>query len=285
MKDVTLTPPMRQLIELLESRTGQTLSESRVWRLETSLKPVLKSAGLKDSEELMDRIVSDPDGPLAVQTVDALVNNETSFFRDAHIFNMIGKDLLPQMMERLVADDRGKTLRIWCAGCSTGQEAYSLALLFRNLVDEKSGFRLQIVATDVSRSAIGRARSGLYPQMDVQRGLPINDLLRWFEPAGDDWQVHQSLRDMIEFRVDNLLDSRAMNGDYDMVFCRNVLLYFSPERKAQIFSRLARQCRVGGYLLLGAGETVIGQTHDFTASRTFRGVYEHVDASDFGANI
>ena len=285
MRGVALTAPMRQLIELLESRTGQVLSENRVWRLETSLKPVLKSAGLKDSEALMDRITSDPDGPLAVQVIDALVNNETSFFRDAHIFNMLGKDLLPQMMERMVAEGRGKTLRIWCAGCSTGQEAYSLALRFRNLVDEKSGFRLQIVATDVSRSAIARAKLGLYPQMDVQRGLPINDLLRWFEPAGDDWQIHQSLRDMIEFRVDNLLDNRAVSGEYDMIFCRNVLLYFSPERKTQIFSRLASQCRVGGYLLLGAGETVIGQSHDFVASRTFRGVYEHVDAHDFGANI
>tara|TARA_R110000782_G_scaffold268047_1_gene364011 strand:- start:17560 stop:18417 length:858 start_codon:yes stop_codon:yes gene_type:complete len=284
MNVVNLTPAMRRLAELLESRTGQNLSENRIWRLETSLKPVLKSHGMHSLDELVEAITRDPAGALAQESVNALLNNETSFFRDAHQFQMIGRTMLPQLMERIEAEGGDRMLRIWCAGCSTGQEAYSLAMLIRREIETHSGWRFRILATDISTSCIERANSGLFAQADVQRGLPINDLLRWFEPVGDRWQIHSALRAMIEFRVDNLFECRAPRGEYDIVLCRNVLLYFSGERKRLLFKKLAAHCKANGHLLLGAGEAVIGHTSEFVASQRFRGTYERVDPSVRGAH-
>ncbi len=285
MQDVHLTASMRILAGLLESRTGQVLSENRLWRLETSLRPVLRANGLPSLDALVAAIQADPGGALARAAVNALLNNETSFFRDGHIFDMLAHDLLPALMRAIGEARRERTLRIWCAGCSTGQEAYSLAMLFRNHQDQWPDWRLRIVATDISTLAVERARSGLFSQIDVQRGLAINDLLRWFEPVGEQWRIHASLREMIDFRVDNLFEDKAPAGFCDIIFCRNVLLYFSPGRKAELFRILARHCEAGSYLLLGAGEAVIGQSTDFVASRRFRGTYERIEPKLFDAAI
>ncbi len=285
MKECTLTPPMRILASVLEGRTGQTLSDNRLWRLETSLKPTLRAHGLATLDELAARIGPEPRGELATQVVNALLNNETSFFRDAHIFQLLARDVLPEFIRQAEARGRSRVLRLWCAGCSTGQEAYSLAMMFHNHAQAWPDWRMKILATDVSSTAIERARSGLIPQMEVQRGLAINDLLKWMEPEGDLWRVHPAIQEMIDFRVDNLFGPKAPAGEYDLVLCRNVLLYFSPERKKQLLATLASHSAVGGFLLLGAGETVIGHSVDFTASQRHRGVYERIDPSVLGANI
>lgn len=285
MMEAQLTPAMRRISDLLESRTGQSLSESRVWRLETSLKPVLKSHGLKNLDALVDAIAAEPDGLLAMKSIDALLNHETSFFRDAHLFQMLGRTLLPSLMEKIEERGAAKSIRIWCAGCSTGQEAYSLAMLIKTEIQPPSDWRFSILATDISSEVVARARSGRFAQVDVQRGLPINNLLRWFEPVGEEWQIHRELRDMIDFRVDNLLEERKASSGYDLILCRNVLLYFSPERKKKIFDILAGHARVGAHLVLGAGETVIGHSSDFVASPDYRSVYVRTDTSVFGANI
>jgi len=277
MIEAQLTPAMRQIADLLECHTGQALSESRVWRLETSLKPVLKSHGLSGLDALVDAIAAEPDGQLAMKSVNALLNHETSFFRDAHLFQMLGRALLPSVMRKIEERGDSKAVRIWCAGCSTGQEVYSLAMIIKNEIQPSGDWRFSILATDVSSEAIARARSGFYAQMDVQRGLPINNLLRWFEPSDDGWIIHPDLRDMVDFRVDNLLEGRALGSGYDLILCRNVLLYFSPERKKQIFGILANHARVGGHLMLGAGETVIGHSSNFVASPEYRGTYVRVD--------
>jgi chemotaxis protein methyltransferase CheR len=277
MKQEPLAPSMRRLATLLEIATGQTLSESRLWRLETALQPLLRDHGLPSLGDLVDRISQEPEGVVGRAVVNALLNNETSFFRDAHVFRMLGRQLFPDMLRQIEARDGKRPLRLWCAGCSTGQEAYSLAMTFCNVVEGIGPGQVKILATDVSTAAIERAKSGMFGQIDVQRGLPINDLLRWFEPKGDEWQVDRSLRDIIDFRVDNLFDDMAVRGEFDIVLCRNVLIYFSAERKRALHHLLARHCRVGGYLLLGAGETVIGQTGDFSASQRYRGVYQRID--------
>ncbi|MGE4430571.1 MAG: protein-glutamate O-methyltransferase CheR [Sphingobium sp.] len=274
MMESPLGPGMRALAGLLESRTGQTLSEGRRWRLETSLRPVLKAHKLANLDGLAAAIMADQNGPLAQAAVDALLNNETCFFRDAHMFRMVANDLFPALMTAERRGKEAKTLHLWCAGCSTGQEVYSLAMLFQNHQDRWPGWRLRILATDISTEAIGRARSGLFLQSEVQRGLPINDLLRWFEPDGEQWRIHQTLRDMIDFRVENLFDDISPRGPYGIAFCRNVLLYFSTERKDRLLHILSRHLVGGGHLLLGAGETVIGQRSEFVASHRFRGAYE-----------
>ncbi len=259
----------RILSGLLESRTGQTLSENRAWRMETALKPVLRAHGLADIDELAARIVTIRDRRLDEDVVNALLNNESSFFRDFQIFDMLCKDILPHIH----AQRRDRTLRIWSAGSSTGQEAYSLAIQLRKDKVRWQGWRIEILATDISSSAIEQARSGVFSQIDVQRGLAIGDLLQWFEPVGDDWRANEELRRMIDFRTDNLFEPRAPSGAYDLILCRNVLLYFSPERRKAVFDLLAKHSHDQSILLLGAGETVIGQSDDFVAHREFRGSY------------
>lgn len=267
----TFTGAMRVLAGLLESRTGQILSESRKWRIETALKPILRDNGFATLDELVARLLgSGGDRTLVDSVINALLNNESSFFRDLQTFDMLYKDLLPH----LSATRKDKRLRIWSAGCSTGQEAYSLAMQIAKDSARWQGWRVSILATDVSTSAISRAQSGLFSQIDVQRGLAINDLLRWFDPVGDDWRVNDELRRMVDFRVDNLFDAHVPDGNYDLILCRNVLLYFANDARRKVFDVLASHSAQGGYLLLGAGETVIGQTQDFIASRDFRGSYE-----------
>ncbi|TNE41041.1 MAG: protein-glutamate O-methyltransferase CheR [Sphingomonadales bacterium] len=285
MPELRLTPSMRILAGLLEIRTGQTLSENRFWRIETLLRPIVRSNRLRGLDDLVAAIQADPAGPLARAVVDALLNNETSFFRDEYLFRMVSHDLIPALMEEVRASGREKHLRLWCAGCSTGQEAYSLAMLFRDHQARWPGWKMQIVATDISNEAVERAREGLFSQIDVQRGLPIGSLLRWFQPEGDQWRIDGALREMIDFRVGNLFEDGGPLGRFDMIFCRNVLLYFSPGRKRELFHVLSRHCGEGGYLLLGAGETVIGHSNDFVASRRFRGAYERARPVSLGAGV
>ncbi len=278
MKQVILTPSMRFLADLLRERTGQILSESRMWRIEAALGPVLRAHGLGSLDALVYAIESDARGRLAVEAIDALLNNETSFFRDAHIFTLLAEDIFPAAMERAVALGRKKkALRIWCAGCSSGQEALSLAMLFRNDQAKWPDWKLDILATDVSHAAIDKARSGVITQMEAQRGLSISDMVRWMEPEGDGWRISPALHGMIDFRVDNLCDPKAPKGDFDIILCRNVLLYFDTERKQELFSLLAQHSAAGSWLLLGAGETTIGLTTRFVASQTYRGVYERME--------
>jgi chemotaxis protein methyltransferase CheR len=259
----------RILTGLLEARTGQVLSESRAWRMETVLRPVIRAHGLADIDDLAARVVGKRDGALEADVINALLNNESSFFRDLQIFDMIQRQILPHMH----ASRKDRRLRIWCAGCSTGQEAYSMAIQLRNAPERWAGWRIEILATDISTAAVEQARSGVFSQMDVQRGLPVGDLLKWFEPVGDDWRAAPELRRMIDFRPDNLFDPHAPIGQYDLLLCRNVLLYFPPERRQAVLRMLARHSHAESVLLLGAGETVIGQSEDFVIHRDFRGGY------------
>lgn len=268
----------RILCGLLEARTGQILSESRAWRMETALKPVLRAHGLADMDALAARLVGQKDAALEAQVVNALLNNESSFFRDLQIFDMINRQILPFIQE----ERRDRTLRIWSAGCSTGQEVYSLAIQISNDIARWRGWRIEILATDISTAAIDQARSGMFSQMDVQRGLAVGDLIKWFEPAGDDWCANAALRKMIDFRTDNLFDAQAPVGEYDLLLCRNVLLYFTPERRQEVLGLLARHSHDRSVLLLGAGETVIGSSEDFVPHQEFRGGYGRRTAADTG---
>ena len=259
----------RILSGLLEARTGQTLTESRAWRMETALRPILRTYGLQDIDDLAARLLRKRDPRLDEDVVNALLNNESSFFRDLQIFDMIHRQILPHIRE----ERQDRVLRIWSAGCSTGQEAYSLAIRLRNDAARWQGWRIEILATDISTTAIDQARSGIFSQMDVQRGLAVGDLIKWFEPHGEEWRANPELRRMIDFRHDNLFDARVPMGDYDLLLCRNVLLYFTPERRQTVLRLLANHSHAGSVLLLGAGETVIGQGDDFAPHPEFRGGY------------
>lgn len=260
----------RILAGLLEARTGQQLTMNRRWRIETALSALLRERGISTLDELITILVMGKEPGLSNRVVEALLNNETYFFRDRTPFDLISRHALPALARKRRSQ---RTLRIWSAGCSTGQEVYSLAMLFAENAPQWLGWTIDIVGTDVSSSAIDRARSGLYGQFEVQRGLGINQTIRWFEECPDGWRAVEELRKSVRFQVHNLLEAPPHPGDFDIVLCRNVLLYFTPEKRRLAFDRLASALAGDGWLMLGAGETVIGQTERFGADVDARGLY------------
>jgi chemotaxis protein methyltransferase CheR len=266
----------RILAGLLEARTGQQLTMSRRWRIETALAALLRERGIPTLDELITILVMGREPSLATQVVEALLNNETYFFRDRSPFDLLGKATLPKLVERR----QTKRLRIWSAGCSTGQEAYSLAMLFAEDPLRWAGWTIDILGTDVSEGAVRRARDGVYSQFEVQRGLGINQMIRWFEETDDGWRAVEPLRRMVRFQVQNLLEPAPHPGQFDIVLCRNVLLYLNAERRGLVFDRIASAMEPDGWLMLGAGETVIGQTRRFEADPEARGLYRPVGAVD-----
>jgi chemotaxis protein methyltransferase CheR len=260
----------RILAGLLEARTGQQLTMSRRWRIETALSSLLRERGVTSLDELITILVMGKEPNLSQQVVEALLNNETYFFRDRSPFDLIAHHALPALAER--RNDQ-RRLRIWSAGCSTGQEVYSLAMLFAEAPQQWAGWTIDILGTDVSTACVERARSGTYTQFEVQRGLGINQMIKWFEECADGWRAVEALRRPLRFQVHNLLEVPPHPGAFDIVLCRNVMLYLSADKKALAFERLASAMAPDGWLMLGAGETVIGQTTKLGADLNARGLY------------
>jgi chemotaxis protein methyltransferase CheR len=257
------------LTALLEARTGQQLSAYRSWRLDTALKPLLRDRGLDTLDQLVLQLLDGTEPMLGDRIVDALLNQETSFFRDTGVL-----DHVVQAIDALSGHRRA---RIWSAGCATGQEPLSLAMLFAEREEKTNVAPPEIVATDVSDAALTRARGGRFTQFEIQRGLPVRRMMRWFDGGVDgDWVAKSELIRTVTWRRHNLAADPPPAGGFDLVLCRNVLLYFSADHKAQVFDKLHRALRPGGLLVMGAGETVIGQTRLFVPSTRLRGFYEAV---------
>lgn len=263
----------RILAGLLEARTGQQLTMSRRWRIETALSSLLRERGIATLDELITILVMGKEPGLSQQVVEALLNNETYFFRDRAPFDVLSRHALPELAQRR---QKTKRLRIWSAGCSTGQEVYSLAMLFAEAPEQWHGWTIDILGTDVSTHCIDRARAGIYSQFEVQRGLGINQMIRWFEECADGWRGIEDLRRPVRFQIHNLLEPPPHPGGFDIVLCRNVLLYLSPDKKTLAFERLASAMAEDGWLMLGAGETVIGQTSKLGTDINARGLYRLV---------
>jgi chemotaxis protein methyltransferase CheR len=264
----------RILAGLLEARTGQQLTMSRRWRIETALQPLMRELGIGSLDGLVAALVARSDERLAEAVVEALLNNETFFFRDRQAFDLL---LGPGLARIEALRRRERRLAIWCAGCSTGQEAYSIAMHFAEHKARWSGWTIDIVGTDVSRSAVEQARSGVYSQFEVQRGLPVVQMMRWFdELPGAAWRIAPDLKRAVRFEVGSLVGPAAPAERFDIILCRNVLLYFSPEMRRSAFARLASAAAEDGALMLGAGETVIGQTDSFVSDPRCRGLYLRV---------
>lgn len=260
----------RILAGLLEARTGQQLTMSRRWRIETALSSLLRERGIATLDELITILVMGKEPSLSQQVVEALLNNETYFFRDRGPFDVLQRHALPELAKRR---ESSKRLRIWSAGCSTGQEVYSLAMLFAEAPEQWRGWTIDILGTDVSNSCVDRARGGVFSQFEIQRGLGINQMIKWFEEVADGWRAVEPLRKPVRFQVHNILEPAPHPGDFDVVLCRNVLLYLSPEKKALAFERIAGAMAQDGWLMLGAGETVIGNTNKLGADANVRGLY------------
>lgn len=271
-------PPavIQGIVSIFEAHTGQQLSESRMWRVETALGDVMRKHGLGCLAELLHALQREGDGPVTAATIHGLMNHESSFFRDLNIFRMLEQQILPEL-NRTLPDKR---LRIWSAGCSTGQEAYSLAIILKRQEAMWKNWRISILGTDISPFAIEKAQAGVYQQMDVQRGLAITDLLRWFDPTDEAWQIRREIRSMVTFRTDNVLKPEAASGVFDLILCRNVMLYFAPELRARALGAMSKHARSDTILILGAGETTIGTTSHFSPCPTYRGAYRLAGATD-----
>ena len=261
---------IRILAGLLEARTGQQLTMSRRWRIETALSSLLRERSIATLDELITILVMGKEPSLSQRVVDALLNNETYFFRDRSPFDLLNRTALPALAERR---RDSKKLRIWSAGCSTGQELYSLAMLFAEDAVRWHGWSIDLMGSDVSETAVARARAGLYTQFEAQRGLGVTQMIRWFTESDDGWRVAEALRRNVRFQVHNILEMPPHPGQFDIVLCRNVLLYLSGDKKRAAFDRLASALAPDGCLMLGAGETVIGQTEKLVADREWRGLY------------
>ncbi len=261
--------------KLLKQRSGLTLSAEKQYLVESRLMPLAQRTGLTDLAALTRKLRSG-DEALTVDVVEAMTTNETFFFRDKLPFEHFKTFIMPSL---LATRARHKRIRIWCAAASTGQEPYSFAMMLKEMGRQVEDFRIEIVATDISQDVLEKAKSGIYSQFEVQRGLPIQMLLKYFKQDGEMWQIAPEIRAMVQFRPLNLLADFGRNGIFDLVVCRNVLIYFDQETKTEVIDRLARVIAPDGYLILGAAETTIGLSQGFKAIPERRGLYVPVDPS------
>ncbi|HZG44800.1 MAG TPA: protein-glutamate O-methyltransferase CheR [Allosphingosinicella sp.] len=261
----------RILASLLESRTGQQLASGRRWRMDAALAPLLRDGGFESVDQLVSRLASGLAPALTDQVIEALLNNETYFYRDRLPFDLLMGGPLKRLEAARAAE---KKLSIWSVGCSTGQELYSIAMSLAEQELRWRGWTIELVGTDVSRVAIHRAREGRYSQFEVQRGLAVTQMLRWFTDQGNgQWQVSDRLREMVRFEVRTISERPPRPGKFDIILCRNLLLYFAGSMRRLAFTRLADSIAPDGSLMLGAGETVIGQTDQFVSDPNCRGLY------------
>jgi chemotaxis protein methyltransferase CheR len=250
---------------VLERECGIALDDDKSYLVESRLAPLMEARQIKDLASLMQRF--DQEVGLVDAVVQAMTTNETLFFRDRTPFDNFRDILLPRMM---AARQQTRRIRIWCAAASTGQEPYSLAMILDEQARALTGWQVEIVATDISQRVITAAREGLYNQFEVQRGLPITMLLRYFNREGELWRINEHLRSRITFKTQNLMSDFRGLGLFDIIFCRNVLIYFDVRNKVRVLSRLALALQPDGVLCLGAAETVAGLSDDFQADSKHR---------------
>jgi chemotaxis protein methyltransferase CheR len=258
------------LRKLLRERSGLVLSAEKQYLAESRLVPVARRHNIATLGDLVGKLKTAEQSPLATDVIEAMTTNETFFFRDRLPFDHFRDTVLPAL---ITARAREKRIRIWCTAASTGQEPYSLAMILREFGARLAGLRVDIVATDISAEVLARAKSGIYSQFEVQRGLPIQLLVKFFAQVGESWQIAPEIRAMVQFRPLNLLKDFSTLGTFDMIFCRNVLIYFDQETKIGVLNRMARQLPADGYLALGAAETVVGLTDAFKPLADRRGLY------------
>jgi len=259
------------LANLLLKKSGHVLSPEKGYLLDSRLGPIARKEGLASVEELVQSMRTGNDERLTWAVTEAMTTNETFFFRDRTPFDLFKSEVIPHLAENRRP---GSKARIWCAAASAGQEPYSLSMILREERSALRGIQMDILASDISDKVIEKAKAGLYSQFEVQRGLPVQLLVKYFQKQGDLWQVDPSLRQNISFKTFNLLNSFHALGTFDVVFCRNVLIYFNQQTKTDILNRIASRLAPDGFLFLGAAETVLGLTDAFEPVAGKRGLYK-----------
>jgi chemotaxis protein methyltransferase CheR len=256
------------LRKLLKERSGLDLSAEKQYLVEGRLVPLARKAGVPGIPELVLKMKGGAEA-LTAEVVEAMTTNETFFFRDKVPFDHLKESVLPALIKARAAR---RSLRFWCAASSTGQEPYSIAMVLKETA-ALSGWRTEIIATDLSQAVLEKSKAGLFSQFEVQRGLPIQLLVKYFKQNGEFWQINPDIRAMVQHKQLNLLHDFSHLGTFDVIFCRNVLIYFDQPTKAAIFERMSRIIEPDGVLLLGAAESVVGITDAFKPYPDRRGLY------------
>jgi chemotaxis protein methyltransferase CheR len=270
------------IAQLLKERSGLALNKEKAYLLESRLNPVARKWNFSGFDELAQAIRNRGEEALLVDVTEAMTTNESFFFRDQKPFDQFNEMVLPHLLEARAAK---RSFRIWSAACSSGQEPYTLAMLLKEHADKLAGWRVEIVATDLSNEILDKAKEGLYSQFEVQRGLPIAHLVKYFVQVGGRWQIEDSLRKMIKFQPFNLLDDLSSLGGFDVVFCRNVLIYFDTPAKTKVLNGVADLLPADGFLYLGGAETVLGSTDRFEIMQGQRGIYRVASAGAAKAKV
>ena len=256
------------LSDLVRKRSGLVLSSDKTYLLESRLTPIARKAELGGIPELVKALRADTNGTLATDVTEAMTTNESFFFREKTPFDLFSNTVLPHML----ANRPQRKVRVWSAAASTGQEIYSLAMLIDDCAAAR-GWTFDLLGTDLSREVLERARQGMYTQFEVQRGLPIQLLMKYFKQVGESWQIDSKIRNMATFKEYNLLEPLTALGKFDIIFCRNVLIYFDQPTKKMVLERMADMLPEDGCVLLGAAETVVGITDAFKPVPGARGLY------------
>lgn len=258
------------LCEFLRRQSGLVMEPSKKYLVESRVMPIVRREKLSSLDELVLILQRGQSPKIAKDVVEAMTINETYFFRDKSPFDQFRSVMLPAMIAARQSDRR---LRIWSAAASTGQEAYSLAMILEEHAARMPGWKIDIVGTDLSDQVVEKAKKGIYSQFEVQRGLPTPMLLRHFNQIGDSWQISEAMRSKVQFRQMNLLADYTALGRFDIIFCRNVLIYFDAARKMDILGRMTRILASDGFLTLGASESLIGLKTDLVAHPENRGIF------------
>jgi chemotaxis protein methyltransferase CheR len=267
-----MTPASFQfLCGFLKRRAGLVLTADKAYLVESRLSPVARRLGHASLDALAECLKAGRSPTLESAVTEAMVTNETSFFRDKIPFDHLKNLMLPRLVESRAA---AKRLNIWCAAASTGQEPYSVGMVLKEMESQLRGWRIDILGTDIASGVLEKARAGVYSQFEVQRGLPIHQLVKHFTQEGETWRISADLRGMVRYRELNLLDEFSGLGHFDIIFCRNVLIYFDRDTKVDILNRLGKSLAPGGFLVLGAAETVIGLSETLRALPEERGLYQ-----------
>jgi chemotaxis protein methyltransferase CheR len=255
--------------KLLKDRSGLVISRDKAYLLESRLTPVARKRGMKGLDDLLGSLKTSGEDLLR-EVTEAMTTNESFFFRDIKPFDQFKALVLPRLLTNRAAK---KTIRIWSAASSSGQEAYSLAMILKEEGAKLAGWKIEIVGTDISTEMLEKAKAGLYSQFEVQRGLPIQLLVKYFKKNNEMWQIDSSIRGMVQFREYNLLHDLKTLGQFDVVFCRNVLIYFDQPTKTRVLDNVAKIMPDDGLLYLGGAETVLGISDKFKPVPEQRGIY------------
>jgi chemotaxis protein methyltransferase CheR len=263
---------LAELSRVVQARAGLQLRGEKAYFAESRLAPLARRENAASVDELVQRLLTAPDERLLDAACEALAVTDTAFFRDPHVFRHLREEVLPELLARRPDG----TLQVWCAGCATGQEAYSLAMLAQEAIDLMPSLKLEIVATDLSQRALEKAHSGLYTQFEVQRGLPIRYLLRYFDKTDEMWSVSQRLRSVIRWRRLNLMEARRSLRRFDLILCRNVVNYLEPATHGLVLEQFAPALADDGVLVLGPNEPA---PEGFTETQSRMGVFRTHDAA------